>query len=66
MGLVTWKSLRRILTKQKKNLPDDPAILLHDMYLKNSTIHSANAFSVMLIAALFIELENDNNQGSYN
>jgi len=49
-----WKSIWRFLRKLETVLPEDPAILLLDIYPKDAPPYHKNTCSTMFIAAFFI------------
>ena len=49
-----WKSVWRFLRKLDMRLPENPAIPLLGIYLKDSPAYSKDTCSIMFIAALFI------------
>jgi len=54
LGQPLWKSFWRFLRKVDIVLPEDPAILLLDIYPKDTPTHNKFMCSIMFIAALFI------------
>jgi hypothetical protein len=60
---LLWKSVWRLLTKLKIDLPYNPAILFLGIYLKNyKSIYKRDTYIHMFIAALFTNC--GNNQGT--
>jgi len=58
LGQPLWKSVCWLLKKLNTVLPEDPAILLMGIYLKDVPTYNKDTCSTMFIAALFIIARN--------